>query len=141
MLDVGTGVGSTALALAERGAVVAALDLTPAMLEKVREQAHARGLDFVVLSDHNTSAQVPRLAALKAETFVLYPRKPRPSFADHILNICLEEGFIPRSQVLAQDYQTAISLVSVGVGIGIVMVYSASAVRATCSSRARNTMR
>lgn len=64
--------------------------------------------------------QVTRLAALKAETFVLYPRKPRPSFADHILSICLEEGFIPKSQVLAQDYQTAISLVSVGVGIALV---------------------
>jgi len=60
------------------------------------------------------------LSALKAETFILYPRKPRPSFADHILNICLEEGFIPKSQVLAQDYQTAISLVSVGVGISLV---------------------
>ncbi|WP_349630082.1 LysR family transcriptional regulator [Bradyrhizobium tropiciagri] len=64
--------------------------------------------------------QVTRLSALKSETFVLYPRKPRPSFADHILNICLEEGFIPKSQVLAQDYQTAISLVSVGVGIALV---------------------
>jgi len=63
---------------------------------------------------------VMRLSALKAETFILYPRKPRPSFADHILNICLEEGFTPKSQVLAQDYQTAISLVSVGVGIALV---------------------
>jgi LysR family transcriptional regulator, benzoate and cis,cis-muconate-responsive activator of ben and cat genes len=63
---------------------------------------------------------VTRLSALKAETFILYPRKPRPSFADHILKICLEESFIPKSQVLAQDYQTAISLVSVGVGIALV---------------------
>lgn len=61
-----------------------------------------------------------RLAALKGETFVLYPRKPRPSFADHILNICRDEGFIPKSLVMAQDYQTAISLVSVGVGISVV---------------------
>jgi DNA-binding transcriptional LysR family regulator len=57
-----------------------------------------------------------RLDALKSETLVLYPRKPRPSFADHILNICRGEGFIPKSPVMAQDYQTAISLVSVGVG-------------------------
>lgn len=61
-----------------------------------------------------------RLAALKTETFVLYPRRPRPSFADHILAICRDEGFVPRSQVMAQDYQTAISLVSVGVGISMV---------------------
>lgn len=61
-----------------------------------------------------------RLSPLRDETFILYPRKPRPSFADHILKICLDEGFIPKSQVLAQDFQTAISLVSVGVGIALV---------------------
>lgn len=60
------------------------------------------------------------LAALKGETFVLYPRHPRPSFADHILNICRDEGFIPKSQVLAQDYQIAISLVAVGAGLSLV---------------------
>lgn len=57
---------------------------------------------------------------LGAQTFVLYPRRPRPSFADHILSICREEGFEPAALELAQDYQTAISLVSVGVGISVV---------------------
>ena len=61
-----------------------------------------------------------RLTALRDETFVLYPRKPRPSFADDILAVCRDEGFIPKSPVMAQDYQTAISLVSVGVGISLV---------------------
>lgn len=60
------------------------------------------------------------LASLKGETFVLYPRHPRPSFADYILDVCRDEGFIPKSPVLAQDYQTAISLVSVGVGVSLV---------------------
>lgn len=60
------------------------------------------------------------LAELKRETFVLYPRRPRPSFADYVLDICKKEGFIPSSEVLAQDYQTAIALVSVGVGISVV---------------------
>ena len=44
-------------------------------------------------------------------------RRPRPSFADHILDVCRKEGFLPASQVLAQS---AISLVSVGVGLAIV---------------------
>ena len=57
---------------------------------------------------------------LTDETFVLYPRRPRPSFADYILKVCAEEGLKPRETVFAQDYQTAISLVSVGVGISIV---------------------
>jgi SAM-dependent methyltransferase len=43
-LDVGAGVGATGLALAERGARVVALDLTPAMLAAARAQAEARGL-------------------------------------------------------------------------------------------------
>lgn len=65
-------------------------------------------------------AEVPRLSDLKRETFVLYPRRPRPSFADQILDVCKKEGFIPAKEVLAQDFQTAISLVSVGVGIALV---------------------
>jgi SAM-dependent methyltransferase len=44
VLDVGSGVGATGLALAARGAAVVALDLTPAMLEAARAQAAARGL-------------------------------------------------------------------------------------------------
>ncbi len=61
-----------------------------------------------------------RLADLEAETFVLYPRRPRPSFADDVLRTCEMNGFTPRDQVLAQDYQTAIALVSVGVGLSVV---------------------
>ncbi len=34
-----------------------------ASLDQIVDVAHARGLDFVVLSDHNTVAQIPRLAA------------------------------------------------------------------------------
>jgi DNA-binding transcriptional LysR family regulator len=60
------------------------------------------------------------LKELKGETFVLYPRKPRPSFADHVLDICQHEGFIPKSVVMAQDYHTAISLVAVDFGISLV---------------------
>lgn len=60
------------------------------------------------------------LNELGGETFILYPRRPRPSFADHILSVCLKAGFQPRETVVAQDYQTAISLVSVGVGVSIV---------------------
>ncbi len=44
VLDVGTGAGATALAFAERGARVVALDLTPAMLETARGQAAERGI-------------------------------------------------------------------------------------------------
>ncbi|MDL2401004.1 LysR family transcriptional regulator [Rhizobium mayense] len=61
-----------------------------------------------------------KLADLKGATFVLFPRRPRPSYADYVLDVCRTDGFIPASQVMAQDYLTAISLVSVGVGISVV---------------------
>lgn len=54
------------------------------------------------------------------ETFVLFPETPRPSFADHILAVCADAGFEPKSRVFTMDYQTAISLVAVGVGVCIV---------------------
>ncbi|WP_102224613.1 LysR family transcriptional regulator [Acidimangrovimonas sediminis] len=57
---------------------------------------------------------------LAEETFVLYPRQPRPSYADVVLDLCLREGFRPKTTDLAQDFQSAISLVSVGAGISVV---------------------
>lgn len=70
-------------------------------------------------SDLITRPQI-RLSDASNHTFVLYPRRPRPSYADQILDICRQEGFEPKKLELAQDYQTAISLVSVGVGISVV---------------------
>ena len=61
-----------------------------------------------------------RLANFRSETFVLYPRWPRPSFADLVIEVCKKEGFTPRQPMFAQDYQTAISLVSIGVGVALV---------------------
>jgi len=64
--------------------------------------------------------QVPRLAALKAETFVLYPRKPRPSFADrHQADrglIVLRQHLRSRNEALFEaDVENV-----VGVGIALV---------------------
>ncbi|KZY53200.1 LysR family transcriptional regulator [Sulfitobacter sp. HI0054] len=70
-----------------------------------------------------------RFADLSDQTFVLYPRRPRPSYADHILSICKQEGFEPAALELAQDFQTAISLVSVGVGICVVPASVAATTR------------
>lgn len=60
------------------------------------------------------------LRDLAGETFVLYPRRPRPSFADHVLTVLRQEDVTPTETIFAQDYQTAISLVSVGVGLSVV---------------------
>jgi len=60
------------------------------------------------------------LKSLKEIPFILYPEQPRPSFADRILDLCRSEGFEPEKRVFCMDYQTAISLVSVGEGISVV---------------------
>lgn len=60
------------------------------------------------------------LAELADESFILYPRHPRPSFADQITGFCLAAGFRPTVAQETMDLQTAMALVSVGAGISIV---------------------
>ena len=60
------------------------------------------------------------LADLGDEILIFYPEKPRPSFADQILELFRKEGIEPQSRVFTMDVQTAISLVSVEVGGAIV---------------------
>lgn len=62
----------------------------------------------------------PVLFELADETFILYPEFPRPSFAYYIISVCSDAGFEPSSRAYTMDYQTAISLVSVGVGVSLV---------------------
>ena len=68
------------------------------------------------LADANQSF----LRDLAQETLILYPEKPRPSFADHVLDLFRQDGMEPESRVFTMDVQTAISLVSVEVGCAIV---------------------
>ncbi len=71
-------------------------------------------------SDPLSAKRDVTLKDLAATTFVLYPRRPRPSFADHILKVLAAEDIAAAETIFAQDYQTAISLVSVGVGVSLV---------------------
>jgi len=64
-------------------------------------------------------AAIP-LEALRARTFVLYPRHPRPSFADRIIAICKASGFSPAVAQETMELQTALGLVAVGVGVSLV---------------------
>jgi DNA-binding transcriptional LysR family regulator len=60
------------------------------------------------------------LSSLCDAPFILYPQHPRPSFADHVLGVCDAAGFRPHNPIMSMDYQTAVSLVSVGVGVCMV---------------------
>jgi LysR family transcriptional regulator, benzoate and cis,cis-muconate-responsive activator of ben and cat genes len=67
-------------------------------------------------------AQRPTIALfdLAADGFILFPRHPRPSFADDVIGHCRAAGFEPNVTQETMDLQTAMALVSVGAGLSIV---------------------
>lgn len=60
------------------------------------------------------------LAQLAAENFILYPAKPRPSYADQVLKIFEVKGLKPLIVKEANEMQTAVGLVAAGVGVALV---------------------
>jgi DNA-binding transcriptional LysR family regulator len=60
------------------------------------------------------------LAQLARENFILYPAKPRPSYADQVLEIFSSRGLKPAIVKEANEMQTAIGLVAAGVGVVLV---------------------
>ncbi|MCX7561714.1 LysR substrate-binding domain-containing protein [Sulfitobacter sp. F26204] len=90
-----------------------------------------RDFDAVLLSEEPFVLAVPssspllakeqiHLKDLAGETLVSFPRRPRPAYVDQILSMLDEAGVTPKDLVLTQDFQTGISLVSVGAGVAIV---------------------
>lgn len=65
------------------------------------------------------SGPVP-LAALLGETLLVYPRKPRPSYADQVLALFRDRDLLPSAVVEAGELQTALGLVACGVGLCLV---------------------
>ena len=61
-----------------------------------------------------------RLADIMEEPLILYPAKPRPSYADHVLNLCRQKGYSPEVIQEVNELQTAIGLVTATIGIAIV---------------------
>lgn len=60
------------------------------------------------------------LPMLAKSSFVLYPRNPRPSFADTILHLCADAGFAPKVAQETMELQTALGLIAVGAGVSLV---------------------
>ena len=54
------------------------------------------------------------------EPLVLYPARPRPSYADEVLKLYRTHGLQPKVAMEANELQTAIGLVAAGVGIALV---------------------
>lgn len=60
------------------------------------------------------------LAKLAAEPLLLYPAKPRPSYADQVLEIFRSRGLKPTIALETNEVQTAIGLVVAGLGYALV---------------------
>jgi len=60
------------------------------------------------------------LADLASDTLVLYPKSPRPSYADQVLALYRERNLRPAIEHEVRELQTALGLVAAGIGICLV---------------------
>jgi DNA-binding transcriptional LysR family regulator len=70
---------------------------------------------------HHLAGRVSvRLTDIMEEPLILYPAKPRPSYADHVLDLFRQKGYSPQIIQEVNELQTAIGLVTATIGIAIV---------------------
>ncbi|WP_150293802.1 LysR family transcriptional regulator [Sphingobium estronivorans] len=60
------------------------------------------------------------LTALSDESVIVYPREPRPSYADQVLSLLRDHGVAPAAVHEVRELQTALGLVAAEVGVCIV---------------------
>jgi DNA-binding transcriptional LysR family regulator len=72
---------------------------------------------------------VAKLERLMTHNLILYPERPRPSYADMVLKAVEDAGFEAPMRIWCMDLQTALSLVAVGEGVCIVPESVANAPR------------
>ncbi|HVL75446.1 MAG TPA: LysR family transcriptional regulator [Noviherbaspirillum sp.] len=72
------------------------------------------------LDDPLLQQETLTLGQLAARPFILYPARPRPSFADHVMGLCRAHGYALRVVHEANELQTAIGLVASGMGVTLV---------------------
>lgn len=65
-------------------------------------------------------AKVTCLRDLAAEDVIVYPRSPRPSYADQVLAMFRDRGFRPARVLEVRELQTALGLVAAGLGVCLV---------------------
>ena len=58
--------------------------------------------------------------ALAGEKLIVYPREPRPSFADQVLNVLLDRDVRPAEILEVSEIQTALGLVAAEAGLCVV---------------------
>lgn len=72
---------------------------------------------------------IAKLERLMTHNLILYPERPRPSYADMVLKAVEDAGFEAPLRIWCMDLQTALGLVAVGEGVCIVPESVANAPR------------
>jgi DNA-binding transcriptional LysR family regulator len=71
--------------------------------------------------DHALAAlRMIRLRDLAREPFIVFPARPRPSWADVAIDLCRRAGFEPGIALEAVEMASALSLVAAGIGVTLV---------------------
>jgi len=60
------------------------------------------------------------LSDLVSETLIIFPKSPRPSYADQVLSVFQDRGLKPRRIYEVRELQIALGLVAAGEGISVV---------------------
>lgn len=66
------------------------------------------------------SEEALRLVDLQNETLIVYPKAPRPSFADQVLDVFRSHGITPGKVVEVRELQIAVGMVAAGEGVAVV---------------------
>jgi LysR family transcriptional regulator, benzoate and cis,cis-muconate-responsive activator of ben and cat genes len=87
----------------------------------VRRTIHNEPLVLAVPREHKLrDASTVWLEQVAEEPFILYPSKPRPSFADLVLDLFKRHKLAPHVALEANEIQTALGLVAANIGVTLV---------------------
>jgi LysR family transcriptional regulator, benzoate and cis,cis-muconate-responsive activator of ben and cat genes len=60
------------------------------------------------------------IPALEGQTLIIYPKEPRPSFADNVLSLMNDYGVHPSEIIEVREMQTALGMVAADAGVCII---------------------
>jgi LysR family transcriptional regulator, benzoate and cis,cis-muconate-responsive activator of ben and cat genes len=86
-----------------------------------RRTIYNEPLVLAVPREHDLrNASTVWLEQVAKEPFILYPSKPRPSFADQVLDLFTRHKLKPKVVLEANEIQTALGLVAANIGVTLV---------------------
>jgi DNA-binding transcriptional LysR family regulator len=122
-LTLRESMGDVQLAELQSGKLSAGFVAAPVVSEELSMQSVLREPMLAALPKSHPLARgqsAIRLAQLRDEPFIVFPRASAPGLFDAIVAFCRSAGFSPRIEQEAMQSQTIVGLVSAGLGVAIV---------------------